>query len=85
LAKLVEDDHQYAAVMYEPTAKGASAARPPRTRAKMSTTRPNVASASDNHRPPPDRSVVETVTAGRSNITFAAIAPTAPPMSWAGR
>ena len=37
--------------MYAPTAKGASAARPARTSAKISTTRPKVATASDSHRP----------------------------------
>ena len=85
LAKLVDDDHQYAAVMYAPTANGASAARPARTSAKISTTRPNVATASDSHRPPPERSVVEIDTAGRSNIRFATTAPTTPPTSCAGR
>src|SRR5206468_5949038 len=65
LAKLVDDDHQYAAVMYAPTAKGASAARPARTRAKIRTIRPKVASASESQRPSADRSFVETVTAGR--------------------
>ena len=34
LAKLVDDDHQYAAVMYAPTANGAIAARPARTSAE---------------------------------------------------
>ena len=85
LAKLVDEDHQYAAVMYAPTANGASAARPARTSAKISTTRPKVARASDSHSPPAERSVVEIDTAGRSNIRLASTAPSAPPASWAGR
>src|SRR5215218_7649348 len=85
LAKLVDDDHQYAAVMYAPTANGASAARPARTSAKISTTRPKVATASDSHRPPAERSVSETDTAGRPNIRLATTAPTAPPITWTGR
>ena len=85
LAKLVDEDHQYAAVMYAPTAKGASAARPAGASAKISTTSPKVATASDSQRPPPERSLPEMVTAGRSNIRLATTAPTAPPASWAGR
>src|SRR3954469_14392287 len=78
LAKLVDDDHQYAAVMYAPTAKGGRAARPDpprargpgaarraRTRAKSTTIKPKVPRTSESHRPPPDRSLPETVTAGR--------------------
>src|SRR4051794_34992210 len=85
LAKLVDDDHQYAAVMYAPTANGATAARPDRTSPKMRTTSPNVASASDNHSPPEDRWWVEMLMASRLNMRFAATAPTTPPASWAGR
>ena len=85
LAKLVDDDHQYAPAMYAPTANGAIAARPARTSAKISTTRPEVARASESHKPADERSVVETDTAGRSNIRLASTAPSAPPASWAGR
>src|SRR5438309_8956025 len=85
LAKLVDDDHQYAAAMYAPTANGASAAFPARTRPKMSTTRPNVASDSDSHSPPDERWWVEMLIASRLNIRLASTAPTTPPASCAGR
>src|SRR3954453_16258676 len=78
LAKLVDDDHQYAGVMEAQPANGPSAARPARTRAKTSTTRPNVASPSDRHSSPPDRSFVEKVIALRAKMRFPAIGPQAP-------
>src|SRR5687768_8649233 len=83
LAKLVLLVNQYAAPMYAPTAAGATADRPDRARAKISRTRPAVATTSPSHRCPADRSLPENSTAGRSNIRFARIDPAMAPRVWA--
>ncbi len=42
-----------------------------------------MATTSDSHRAPEDRTWVETSMAGSSNITLAITAPTQPPAIWA--
>ena len=49
----------------------------------MTSSSPTVATTSDNHNAPDDRVVVDSSTAGRSNIRLATIAPRQPPMIWA--
>ena len=49
----------------------------------MTSTRPRVATTSPSQSPPPPRCCVEMLTASRSNIRFAATAPTIPPVIWA--
>src|SRR3954470_20319074 len=80
LAKLVEEVNQYAAPMYAPTAAGATAARPDRARAKISSRRPVVATTSPSHRGPLLRCLVDNVTGARLNIRFARTAPPIAPV-----
>src|SRR5918994_7186625 len=75
LAKLVEEVKKYAAPMYAPTAGAARCDRSVRTRAKITSTRPAVATISARRCGPLARSVVLQETAGAANITFARIAP----------
>ena len=79
LAKDVEEVNQYAAPMYAPTAAGATLVRPVRANAKISRTRPAVATTSPSQRGTPVRTCCDQLTAGRSNMTFARIAPETAP------
>src|SRR5579872_7173440 len=71
LAKLVEEVKKYAPPMYAATAKGATDARPVRTTAKMTTTRPNVATTSASHSGPDERVFVDDSKVGRANMALA--------------
>ena len=82
-AKMVDDVNQYAAAMYAPTANGATAARPERTTPKMTSSSPSVATNSPSQSAPDERVCVETLTAARSNIRLATIAPTHAPTTCA--
>ena len=66
--------------MYPPTANAAADARPARTTPRITSRRPNVATSSPSQMPAPERTCVESVTAGRSNMRFATIAPTHAPI-----
>src|SRR5450755_1310974 len=63
LAKLVEDVKKYAAPMYAPTAAGAVLLRPDRARAKITRSRPRVATISDRKCAAELRSLAEMLTA----------------------
>ena len=75
----VDDVNQYAAAMYAPTANGTIAERPVRTMPKMTNSRPIVATNSPSQSPPDERVCVDTLTASRSNIRLATMAPTHAP------
>src|SRR5262249_5368952 len=79
VAKLVLDVNQDPAPMYAPTANGAAVVRPERTTPKITSSRPNVATASASQTPPPLRVFVESSIAGSENIRLARTAPHAPP------
>jgi hypothetical protein len=79
LANDVDDVAQYAAPIHPATATGASAPRPDRASAKMTRTRPAVATTSPIHRCGAERAVLETETAGRANIRLASTAPPTAP------
>jgi hypothetical protein len=49
----------------------------------MTSSRPTVATTSESHSAGEDRSVVESSTAGSSNIRLASTAPAQPPATWA--
>ena len=49
----------------------------------MTSSRPIVATTSDSHSAPDERTFVESLIAVSSNITLAMTAPTQPPMIWA--
>lgn len=83
LAKLVEDVKKYAPPMYAPTAKGTTEVRLVRTRARISSSSPNVATTSLNHSAPELRAFEDTSTRGSENMAFATIAPRQPPTTWA--
>ena len=85
LAKLVEEVKKYAAPMYAPTAAGAARLRPDRASAKITRTRPRVATISDRKCPAELRSLADRLTAARANIRFASTAPPMHPATWAGR
>ena len=71
--------NQYAAPMYAPTAGAASIPRPVRARAKMSTTRPAVATTSLTSRFAPVRSLVDSSASGTLNMMLASSAPAMAP------
>src|SRR4029450_6614861 len=79
----VDDVNQYAAPMYAPTAAGATAARPLRTRAKTSKTNPVVATTSPSHSGAPLRCLVDSSIAGKLNIRLAKTEPATAPATWA--
>src|SRR5262245_52749485 len=83
LAKLVDDVNQYAPPIHRPTANGTTAARPERTQPWITRSSPTVATTSESQSAPDDRSVVDSSTAGSSNIRLAMIAPRQPPTIWA--
>src|SRR5215472_13045463 len=85
LAKLVEEVKKYAAPMYAPTAAGAVRARPARASAKITISRPSVATISDRKWPADARCFAEMLTAGPENIRLASTAPPMHPPTWAGR
>lgn len=82
LAKEVEDVNQYAAPTKAPTAGPTRAARPVRTRAKISRMRPAVATTSPSRCPAVARSVVESAVAA-PNMAFASTPPPIPPITCA--
>src|ERR671910_1760371 len=69
--------------MEPPTANGATVVRPDRATPSTTTSNPKVATTSPNQSPRDDRSVDENVTASRSNIRLATMAPAHAPTSWA--
>ena len=75
LAKLVELVKKYAAPMYAPTAAGARCDRPVRARAKITRTRPTVATTSESQWAPVALCFVEMDSAASENIVLARIAP----------
>ena len=84
LAKLVEEVKKYAAPMYAPTAGAARCERPVRTSAKITSTRPAVATTSARRCGQSARSFVLHAIAGAPNIMFARIAPPMHPTICAG-
>ena len=70
--------------MYAPTAGAARWARPVRARAKITSTRPAVATTSASRCGQVARSVVLHETAGAANMRFARTAPVMHPTIWAG-
>ena len=85
LAKLVELVKKYAAPMYAPTAAGVAWLRLVRARAKMTRSSPRVATISEKKCGPVARCLVDQLTAGRENITFAATAPAMHPANLRGQ
>src|ERR1700722_384958 len=85
LAKLVEDVKKYPAPIYAPTAAGTARVRPDRASAKITRTRPRVATISDRKCAAELRSWADTLTAARANIRFATTAPATHPATCAGR
>src|SRR5689334_23251602 len=79
LANDVELVNQYAAPIYAPTAAADRPARPVRARAKITATRPAVATTSPTRWPTVTRSFVEISSTRRSNIRLANSAPRTPP------
>src|SRR5690606_26799828 len=75
LAKLVELVTQYAPTIHPATANATTSERPDRTQPWITSSRPRVATISDNHRAGEDRSAVASWTAGSSNMMFATTAP----------
>ena len=57
--------------------------RPVRTQPWITSSRPIVATTSESHRAPEERTWVDTSNAGSSNMTLAITAPTQPPTTWA--
>ena len=49
----------------------------------MTSSSPTVATTSDSHSAPDDRVLVDSSTAGSSNMRLATMAPRQPPMIWA--
>src|SRR5512134_783514 len=84
-AKLVDDVNQYAPAIHAATANGTTRARPVRTHPWITSRRPTVATTSESHSAPDERSFVESSTSGRSNIALATTAPMQPPTTWATR
>jgi hypothetical protein len=82
-AKLVEEVNQYAPPIHAPTAKGTALARPVRTHPWITSSSPTVATTSDNHSAGEERSLVDSSTAGSSNMRFATTAPAHPPATCA--
>ena len=82
-AKLVEDVNQYAAVMYAPTANGATDARPERTTPNTTSSSPKVAIPSPSQSPLPVRALVDQSTAGSENMRLASSVPTTAPATCA--
>ena len=73
-ANEVDDVHQYAAPIQAPTAAGVYRARPVMAKAKITITRPAVATSSDVSKAAPPRTCVDRVV-GSSNMTLAKTAP----------
>ena len=84
LAKLVDEVKKYAAPMYAPTAGAARCERPVRTRAKITSTSPAVATTSASRCGQSARSFVLHAIAAAANIRFARIAPAMHPTICAG-
>ena len=82
LAKLVDDVKKYAPPIQIPPAKVTTVARAVRTQPWMTRSSPMVASTSENHSAPGERTPVERTTGGES-MTFAQMAPRQPPTIWA--
>ena len=80
LAKLVDDVNQYAPPIHAPTAKGTADPRPVRTQPWITNNSPTVAITSESHSAPEERSRCDRLIASSSNIRFASIVPTHPPI-----
>src|SRR5580704_6797152 len=85
LAKLVEDVKKYPAPIYAPTAAGTARLRPDLASAKMTRTRPRVATTSDRKCAGELRPWADRLSAARANIRFASTAPPTHPATCAGR
>jgi hypothetical protein len=68
-----------------PLTGGALRLRPERARAKITSSRPNVATISERKCAPLARCLVEMLMAALENITLATTAPPTQPATWAGR
>src|SRR5258706_11043956 len=80
LAKLVDDVNQYAPPIHTPTANGTADARPARTQPWITNSKPIVATTSDSHSAPEERTRVDRSTAGKLNIRFTTTVPMQPPI-----